>query len=246
MLFRSTPVTFNEVNWNQTVSDFDKSVTAAGSEFARIEDGEWDPSNPNVYYFLTTESNKDVAATTPNPALPTTPRDGGALWRLTFKDAQNPLLGANLEMLLNGAENIYLNKPDNLTITKNGIVMIQEDPGNNDHISRVVAYRISDAKVATVARFDDSYFTKSSPAFLTIDEESSGIIDVTDIVAAKGDKNTYFLFNAQVHTTGVIAARPDIAKRRTASSKTEMNNTAAEGGQFYLMTVSDWESVFKG
>ena len=129
---KPTPVTFNEVNWNQTVSDFDKSVTAAGSEFARIEDGEWDPNDPNVYYFLTTESNKDVPATTPNPELPNVPRDGGALWRLTFKDAQNPLLGANLEMLLNGAENIYLNKPDNLTVTKNGIVMIQEDPGNNE------------------------------------------------------------------------------------------------------------------
>jgi hypothetical protein len=242
---KPTAVTFNEVNWNQTVSDFDKSVTVAGSEFARIEDGEWDPNDPNVYYFLTTESNKDVPATTPNPSLPNAPRDGGALWRLTFKDAQNPLLGANLEMLLNGAENIYLNKPDNLTITKNGIVMIQEDPGNNDHISRVVAYRIKDAKVATVATFDSSYFTKSSPAFLTIDEESSGIIDVTDIMATKGDKNTYFLFNAQVHTSGVIAARPDIAKRTTSSWKTTANNTAAEGGQFYLMTISDWESVFK-
>ena len=164
---------------------------------------------------------------------------------MTFKDAQNPLLGANLEMLLNGAENIYLNKPDNLTVTKNGIVMIQEDPGNNDHISRVVAYRIKDAKIATVATFDTAYFLKASPAFLTIDEESSGIIDVTDIMATKGDKNTYFLFNAQVHTTGVIAARPDIAKRTTSSWKTTANNTAAEGGQFYLMTISDWESVFK-
>ena len=243
---KPTPVTFNEVDWNQTVTNFDKSVTAAGSEFARIEDGEWDPSNPNVYYFLTTESNKDPVASAPNPATPNVTRDGGALWRLTFKDAQNPLLGASLEMLLNGGENVYMSKPDNLTVTRNGVVMIQEDPGNNDHVSRVFAYRIKDGKIATVARFDSTYFAKGAEKLLTIDEESSGIIDVTRLVAAKGDTNTYFLFNAQVHTTGVVAARPDIARRITASWKSTINNVAAEGGQFYLMTVSNWENVFQG
>ena len=98
---KETSVEFKEVNWNQTVADFDKSVTAAGSEFARVEDGEWDPNDPNIFYFLTTESNKDPVATAQNPALPGVSRDGGALWKLTFKDAQNPLLGAKLKMLLN-------------------------------------------------------------------------------------------------------------------------------------------------
>ena len=168
---KPTPVTFNEVNWNQTVSDFDKSVTAAGSEFARIEDGEWDPINPNVFYFLTTESNKDPIATAPHPATPTVTRDGGALWRLTFKDAQNPLLGAELEMLLNGGENIYMSKPDNMAVTKDGVILIQEDPGNNDHVSRVLAYRIKDAKIATVAAFDPVYFAKGAAQLMTVDED---------------------------------------------------------------------------
>ena len=240
---KATPATFKEVNWNQSVSDFDKSVTEAGSEFARIEDGEWDPNNPNVFYFLTTESNKDPIATAPNPATPSVSRDGGALWRLTFKDAQNPLLGAELEMLLNGGESVYMSKPDNMAITKNGIVMIQEDPGNNDHVSRVLAYRIKDAKIATVAAFDSGYFAKGAATLLTTDEESSGIIDVTSMMARKGDTNTYFLLNAQVHTNGVVAARPDLASRST-TTKTRLNNVAVEGGQFYLMTVSDWEAVF--
>jgi hypothetical protein len=192
---------------------------------------------------LTTESNKDPIATAPNPATPSVSRDGGALWRLTFKDAQNPLLGAELEMLLNGGESVYMSKPDNMAITKNGIVMIQEDPGNNDHVSRVLAYRIKDAKIATVAVFDSGYFAKGATNFLTIDEESSGIIDVTSMMAKKGDTNTYFLLNAQVHTNGVVAARPDLASRST-TTKTRLNNVAAEGGQFYLMTVSDWEAVF--
>jgi hypothetical protein len=240
---KKTSVEFKEVNWNQTVAEFDKSVTAAGSEFARVEDGEWDPNDSNVFYFLTTESNKDPIATAPNPALPTVSRDGGALWRLTFKDAQNPLLGAELEMLLNGGESLYLSKPDNLTITKNGIVMIQEDPGNNDALSRVVAYRIKDGALATVAQFDPAYFTKTGSKFMTIDEESSGIIDVTSFVAGKDDTKTYFLLNAQVHTAGVMAARPDLV--RSAGKQKELNNLALEGGQYYLMSIGDWDSIFK-
>ena len=240
---KKTPVEFKEVNWNQSISDFDRSVTAAGSEFARVEDGEWDPINPNIFYFLTTESNKDAVATAPNPALPTTSRDGGALWRLTFKDAQNPLLGAELEMLLNGGESLYLSKPDNMAVTKSGVVMIQEDPGNNDALARIIAYRIKDGAMSTVAQFDPMYFTKSGVKFMTIDEESSGIIDVTDYVKGKNDKNTYFLFNAQVHTSSLMAARPDIV--RSAAKQKELNSIALEGGQYYLMTVGDWDSIFK-
>jgi secreted PhoX family phosphatase len=240
---KKTQVEFKEVNWNQSISDFDKSVTAAGSEFARVEDGEWDPNNPNIYYFLTTESNKDPVATAPNPALPTTSRDGGALWRLTFKDAQNPLLGAELEMLLNGGESLYLSKPDNMAVTKSGVIKIQEDPGNNDALARIIAYRIKDGAMATVAQFDPMYFTKSGAKFMTIDEESSGIIDVTDYVKGKNDKNTYFLFNAQVHTPGLMAARPDMV--RSAAKQKELNSIALEGGQYYLMTVGDWDSIFK-
>ena len=78
---------------------------------------------------------------------------------------------------------------------------------------------------------------------MTIDEESSGIIDVTSMMAKKGDKNSYFLLNSQVHTNGVIPARPDLASRSTAT-KTRLNNIAVEGGQFYLMTVSNWSAVF--
>lgn len=242
---KPTAVEFKVVDWNQSITDFDKAVTGSGTEFARVEDGEWDPNDPNVFYFVTTESNKDAIATAPNPATPTVSRDGGALWRLTFKDSQNPLSGATLEMLLNGGESIYMSKPDNIAVTKNGIVLIQEDPGNNDHVARVVGYRIKDQKVATVAKFDDKYFAKGAAELITTDEESSGIIEVTDLLAKKGDKNTYFFLNAQVHTPNLLVARPDLKGRRTTTTATRLNNTAVEGGQFYLMTVSDWDSIFK-
>lgn len=57
---------------------------------ARVEDGHFDPKKPNDYYFVTTESNKDPKATAPNPETPTVPRDGGALWRLSLKDVNDP------------------------------------------------------------------------------------------------------------------------------------------------------------
>jgi hypothetical protein len=252
-LFRTTvgknkkmPAEFVKVDWNTTTSAFAKESREKGTTMARVEDGHWDPSNPNVFYFLTTESNKDPIATAPNPATPTVSRDGGALWRLTFKDSQNPAAGAELELLLNGGESLYLAKPDNLTVTEDGkYLLIQEDPGNNAALARIVAYRVSDGKMAVVAQFDANKFMKGGSEFMTEDEESSGIIDATKLLAKPGDTNSYFFFNAQVHTTGAIVARPDLA-RREASKKDAINTATVEGGQYYVMTISNWDTVFNG
>jgi hypothetical protein len=252
-LFRTTvgknkkmPVEFVKVDWNTTSSAFAKESREKGTTMARVEDGHWDPSNPNVFYFLTTESNKDPIATAPNPATPTVTRDGGGLWRLTFKDAQNPAAGAELEMLLNGGESLYLAKPDNLTVTENGkYLLLQEDPGNNAALARIIAYRVSDGKIAVVAQFDANKFMKGGSEFMTEDEESSGIIDVTKLLAKPGDTNSYFMFNAQVHTTGAVPARPDLPAR-TAAKKDAVNAATVEGGQYYVMTISNWDTVFNG
>ena len=254
---KSTPTaaTFKKIEWNTDVTSFAKGARDNGTTFARIEDGNWDPKNQNVFYFITTESNKDPVATAENPAEPGISRDGGGLWRLTFKDAQNPLEGATLEMLLNGGEAPYLSMPDNMTITDNGVVVIQEDPGNNAHVARVMAYRISDGKLATLAKFDSQYFTASGSKYMTIDEESSGVIDVTSLLAKAGDTNTYLMLNAQVHTySGVTTvdsgvkgattpARPDLVSKPT-TSKSTLDKATVEGGQFYTMTISDWTKVF--
>lgn len=248
-------VNFKKIDWNTDVTSFAKGARENGMTFARIEDGEWDPSNPDVYYFITTESNKDPVATKENPNEPGISRDGGALWRLTFKDAQNPLLGAKLEMLLNGGEEPYLSKPDNLTVTKNGVVVIQEDPGNNAHVSRVVAYQVSSKKLRVIAEFDKQYFTATGSKYMTQDEESSGIIDVTSLLAKNGDTNSYFFLNAQVHTySGVTTvdsgakgatqpARPDLVGY-SKSTKATLDKTTVEGGQYYRMTVTDWNQIF--
>jgi hypothetical protein len=241
---KKMPAEFVKVDWNTATSAFAKESREKGTSMARVEDGHWDPSNPNVFYFVTTESNKDPIATAPNPATPTVTRDGGALWRLTFKDAQNPAAGAEIELLLNGGESVYMSKPDNITVTENGkYILIQEDPGNNAILARIIAYRVSDSKLAVIAQFDANKFSVGGSEFITEDEESSGIIDATTLLAKPGDTNSYFFFNAQVHKAGAIAARPDLAGR-SAAKKDAINTKTVEGGQFYVMTISDWDAVF--
>jgi hypothetical protein len=242
--FRSTykigekaEVSFNPLNTDLAYSDFQAQAQAGGTTFSRIEDGEWDPKNPNVYYFITTESNKDPLATAPNPAESSTARDGGALWRLTYKDVKNPLKGATLEMLLNGTEAPYLSKPDNLAIDEAGYILLQEDPGNNAHVSRVVAYRISDGKLGVVAEFDKKYFAADATNLITIDEESSGMVNANAALKKAGDTASYFFFNAQVHAT--------TSKSRLETVPVDALDTAAiEGGQYYLLKISDWTKIF--
>jgi hypothetical protein len=254
---KNTPVdvNFKKIDWNTDVTSFAKGARENGMTFARIEDGEWDPKNPDVYYFITTESNKDPVATKENPNEPGISRDGGALWRLTFKDAQNPLLGAKLEMVLNGGETPYLSKPDNMAVTGDGVIVIQEDPGNNAHVARVVAYQIATKKLAVIAEFDKQYFTATGSNYMTQDEESSGIIDVTHLLAKNGDTNTYFFLNAQVHTYSGVTAVDSSAKGATKPSrpdlvgyskttKATLDKTTVEGGQYYRMTVTDWNQIF--
>ena len=240
---KAVSVKFNKTIWDGDIKTQALDHAAQGTEFARIEDGEWDPSNPNVFYFVTTESNKDPGATKENPAEPGISRDGGGFWRLTFVDGQKPELGAKLELLLDGSEPPYLSKPDNMTITKDGIVLLQEDPGNNAHVSRIVAFRPNDGKLVPVAQFNPDYFDKTGSKFMTIDEESSGIIDATSLIAKPGDKANYFYFNAQVHTIGGYTSRPDLTSK-TKSGILSFNKKTLEGGAYYILKISDWKTVF--
>lgn len=239
----ATMVSFNPINTDVNGKEQNIQARSLGTEFARVEDGAWDPKNPNVYYFVTTESNKDKGATAPNPATPTVSRDGGALWRMTFVDVKNPLAGATITMLLDGTEAPYLSKPDNIEVDGAGNVLIQEDPGNNDLVARMVAYRIADGKLATVTKFKNEYFAVGAKQFITKDEESSGVTDVTDILrTSKNDKNSYYVYDAQIHATPT-AARPDLAGNKAAAAALAQS---IEGGQVYLLTIPNWDAVYAG
>lgn len=220
------PVTLNEVDWDQTGAEQNADAAASGLTLNRIEDGAFDPRNRNDYYFLTTEGGDTTPATTGS-------RDGGGLWRLSFADVDRPDQGATLTLLLDGSEEVgagesRLNKPDNMTIDRHGNLLIQEDPGRNDHLARIVAYRIRDGALGVIARFDAALFgagADADPARLTTDEESSGIID-GERLWGRGT----FLFDAQVHTPKNLG-----------------DNTVeyVENGQLLLLSVGNFRRVYE-
>ena len=143
-------------------------------------------------------------------------RDGGGLWRLSFTNIDKPELGGTLTLLLDGTEAPYLNKPDNMTIDRDGHLLIQEDPGGNAHVARIVSYRIEDGALAVLAQFNRALFTAGEPGAITQDEESSGIIEVS---------HGRFLFDAQVHAS---SGDPE----------------TVEKGQLLTMKVDDWDDVY--
>ena len=234
-------VTFKEIDWQKSGAAQNQMARALGTALARVEDGSFDPKNPSDFYFVTTESNKDPRATAPNPATPTITRDGGALWRLSLTDVKNPLAGGSITMLLDGSEAPYLNKPDNIVVDGQGNVLIQEDPGNNAHIARMLAYRIADGKVAPVTRFKDQYAKSGGPQFITQDEESSGVVDATALLrTSEDDTNSYYIFDSQMHAPA-DKARLDLAG---LPGRTDDLNQAIEGGQLYVLTIPDWAAVY--
>jgi len=134
------------------------------TSFQRPEDGTWDPNNPNDFYFVTT------ASFTGNSRL----------WRAHFNDPANPLAGGTIEILLDGTEGQKM--MDNITINDRGQVLIQEDPGNQAYIAKIWLYDIANDSLVEVAGHDPDRFTLGAAGFLTQDEESSGIIDVSAIL----------------------------------------------------------------
>jgi hypothetical protein len=208
-----------EVDWDQPGAAQNAQALERGLSLNRIEDGAFDPRHPEDFYFVTTEGGK---GSPPNPpGTGTTGRDGGGLWRLSYDDVERPWEGGTLTLLLDGSEAPFLNKPDNVGFDDRGHLLIQEDPGGNNHIARIVAYDVKSGKRAVLAQFDPALFSPGATGTVaTIDEESSGIIDASEWLG-KGK----FLFDAQIHK-----ANPDADK--------------VEYGQLMTLHVKSWKAVF--
>jgi hypothetical protein len=114
------------------------------------------------------------------------------LWRLRFTDAAQPQLGGTAEILLDSTSGPRM--MDNLTVSDRGSVFIQEDIGGQSALGKIWRYSIANDTVEEVARHDAARFTAGSPNFLTIDEESSGIIPVPEILG-----EGWYLINVQAH-----------------------------------------------
>jgi secreted PhoX family phosphatase len=180
------PVAFTSYNfgnvssWNGAkleAESRDASGAFRVTSFQRPEDGAWDPRHPNDFYFVTT------ASITGNSRL----------WRVRFNDASDPSAGGGtVEMLLDGTEGQKM--MDNLTINEHGQIIIQEDPGNQAYLAKIWSYDIRRDKLTEIAQHDAALYTLGMAGFLTQDEESSGIIDASEII-----DDGWFLLVQQTH-----------------------------------------------
>lgn len=153
---------------------------AGGTGWDRPEDGAWDPSNPNDFYFVTTASMTKHSR----------------LWRLHFDDITDPSKGGTVTMLLEGPTDgsVGPKMMDNLTVNDSGQVLIQEDPGNQTYLAGIWQYDIASDSLRRVADHDPQRFLPGGSVFDTQDEESSGIIPVPFLGAGK------YLVDVQNHT----------------------------------------------
>jgi hypothetical protein len=140
------------------------SNTALVTNFLRPEDGAWDPMNPNVFYFNTTNAFASPSR----------------VWKLDFTDIKNPELGGKITAVLDGTEGPKM--LDNMTVDNYGHILLQEDPGNQAYLAKIWQYTIATDELKEIAKFDSTRFVTGGTNFYTIDEESSGIIDVQSIL----------------------------------------------------------------
>ena len=260
---KALDVSFKTIPWNVSGNAQNLIASRVGTSLGAIEDGAFNPSNPNEFWFVTKSSAGDAKATAAAKDTDTTSskdkRDGGGIWKLVFTDVKDPGLGAKLTLVLDGSEAPYVNMPDNIDFDSTGkFLLVQEDPGNNTHVSRILSIRTADAKIAEVATFDKKYFGDTTAAtYITSDEESSGITNANAFLRPAGSTAEYFVLNAQVHpmvgsrTTGatdatradsVLKTRPDITGL-DAAGKLTLAKTIIEGGQVYVMSVADLSAL---
>ena len=221
----AVPFKLSDVDWNQSGADQNAEAAAEGLSLNRIEDGAWDPSNPNDYYFVTTTGGEGTGD-----------GGGGGLWKLSYTDIENPSLGGTLTLLLDGTEPVHGGTGALAQHARQHRHRCQREPahpggsGASDSVAGVLAYRIADGALGQVATFDPNLFGAGSPNQITNDEESSGIIDATDTF---GPGN--WLLDAQVHTADGL---PPGEGEGTVEE-------LVEKGQLIRMDVTDWSAVYR-
>ena len=116
------------------------SEAAGVTEFLRPEDGAWGTIDPDIFYFVTTNGFGSPSR----------------LWAAEFNDASNPAAGGTIKMLLDGTEGQQM--LDNMTVTKDGKVILQEDVGNNAHLAKLWQYDPATDVLTLLAQHDPDRF----------------------------------------------------------------------------------------
>jgi hypothetical protein len=119
-----------------------------------------------------------------------------------------------------------------------GNIFIEEDPGINEHRSRILVYRPKTKQFTALAAAKQHYFSKKGAGFLTNNEELTSVVDATSAFkTSSSDKKTYLIFSIQVHLD-VAKTRPDITNPKLLPKLAK----AFRGGQLYLMVI-DWSKL---
>jgi hypothetical protein len=140
-------------------------------------------SSDDVFYFLTT----DRYDTTKDGSSGTQIVGRSRLHRLTFKDIKKPEEGGSYDVLLDGTGPYQM--LDNMTVDGDGNLILQEDPGNQARLARIWKFYPNSDELVEMTKHDPARFgnrdggsvTPSTPPF-TQDEESSGVIEITDLL----------------------------------------------------------------
>lgn len=140
------------------------SNTALVSKFQRPEDGNWDPSNRNDFYWVSTADFGGQSR----------------LWRLRFGDIANPAAGGRIDMLVQSSAGPRM--MDNMTVSRRGHVYLQEDTGSQDWNGKIWRFEIASGALLAVVEHDPARFVPGGASFLTRDEESSGMFEASDIL----------------------------------------------------------------
>ncbi len=177
------------------------SVAAGVTEFLRPEDVHWDPNNAGIAYFVTTDSQNS---------------SGGRsrLWKLDFADAMDFTIGGTLSMLIEGGSPGDGDMFDNMVVTLDGKIIIQEDPGASPLPAKIWEYNIAGDTLTELAKTDPARFSPAVSPFAT-NKESSGVIDITDLMAGSAlnsgePDEKWYLVDVQAHySLGLTSAQVD-------------------------------------
>jgi len=207
---------------NKTGAQFQtESLRLKVTQFARPEDAQWVDEDSLV--FATTGATVNGVANVT-----------AKIYQLDFNsDATNGILttGGAIKVVVDsknimGLDGAAARSFDNLTIGDDNKLYIQEDPGNSSYVAKhwIVDHTLGtqaqrEASAVQIFESDRTRFTTGGTLYQTLDEEHSGIVDITSIVNDGIVGSQWFLVATQNHAaaTGANAA------------------TLVEGGQFIAL-----------
>lgn len=164
-----------------------RANTFGATPLLRPEDGAWDKLDKNLFWFATTDKIYGQSQ----------------LFRMDFDDARTPEKGGKYRAVLT-AHDIGGQMFDNIEADSDGRILINEDPGKDKFAAGIWLFdpKFPNKAMRLFEADAERFVDQASAKFMTLDEEQSGIAEVTDAVKSASwfDANKrYYLGVAQAH-----------------------------------------------